>query len=830
MTRREFRLISGAGRSPTIEDITKRKSSRRHFKTLHVGGVTNPPRFLHAITIKGIDKTDGVTIWEYGPGSYWRHHYGADAISGVVPDLGATLDKYATAAGIYPAYNPCGNRNTATLTANAAEGLTVTKLDSLDGTVIESATLTGFFCDDVGTTYVSLMSGLSISNAAALSGGDYVIVGERVPFIEFVDFADNTVNKEYILHAHGQQNGNVYLQTRTSSEVITIPQDSTAGEVETLFEATSDCVAATATGGPWPLVPIAIDVEWSVSSGDISGISRTGSYTATGSFGVGHEVSYEEIDPSIEALHVDVSAVRIGEEWSFEFAGGGGDPFEYTVATESIASFLSSISAAMWAFAVAEGADGYWESVASDAGNVAVSGTRLTVMYGVGVTGRLFLTVTPPPPIEDTRLSGCCAASYDTGTGDMVSAVGYEFGLSKVRSLFAMFSESAANPTLTGLNVLGILGIGSGPSNSIVATPAIRNNGDLIKASEIESWTISAGLWEMDWQKWCNATMSMPEVIQVESGYVLCSIAAKRFDGVNDRTAAKILISDGTVTEVMTTYDSITAPDNQMSTRMYDDTPGSYFSWAYQVTYEDSVPGDNSYTINDHGADTWVDGDELRLGAIPFAADATQIYATQARSVTSWRYDAIGDNTDDELFIKFLASHTSRAAEPQQFRFILPDMPGTNYTSWLDWYATDAEMETALDALLGSGNCSFIDFGLDPTPVVNSPVALIEFNPLFRFYTDQGYTPGSGRIPSSYFDFRNDGALRGGVEIEMQTLTPFTDPTGISAYDVADGTLIWSRAFGTSLVGSFTVAWPTHMWLQGDFVYAYGPLLENELP
>ena len=37
MTRRKFRLISGQGAGPSVEDMTRRKSTRRHFQTLQVG-------------------------------------------------------------------------------------------------------------------------------------------------------------------------------------------------------------------------------------------------------------------------------------------------------------------------------------------------------------------------------------------------------------------------------------------------------------------------------------------------------------------------------------------------------------------------------------------------------------------------------------------------------------------------------------------------------------------------------------------------------------------------------------------------------------------------
>lgn len=780
-----------------------------------------------AVTIKGIDKTDGETIWEYGPGAFWRHHYGADAISGLVPNLSATLDTYAMAAGDYPAFNATHNRNTSSIIPNAVEGITITKLNSIDGTVIESAILKGFFLSDVTETSYSAGFGITINNAAALSGGDYVIVGQRLPFIEFVDYSSNTANKEYILHAHGQQAGNVYLKTRTSSETITIPFDSDAAAVEALFEATSDCVSATATGGPWPLNAIEIEVEWSAGSGDISGIAASPTYPITGPGTVyiwntsynGGDLSYTET--------ITVTSVTIGSEWSLQFNGAGGlgvsSEFVYTAATTDVPTFIAAFEAALAAYQASHAGEANWSYV------VLIDSTSHVLTIEYGQDARLLILNVDSSGATDTRLAGSCAAAYDTGTGLMTSAVGYSFGYSDGRTPTKMFTESDALPTITGLNVLGILGIGAGPSNSVIITPQVRNSGDSVKANVVEAWNIASGAWTFDWQVYCNATMLMPAIIICESGYVLCPIGAKRFDAVRDRTAAKLLVSDGTVTEVMTTYGTITPPDNWQATRMFDDTPGSYLTWGFEVTYEDQAPGANSYTINDRGIDAWADGDDFRLGAVPFAADSTAIYASQTRHITgNWRYDAIGSNTDDELFFKFLATYTARSAEPQQFRFKFERMPGTNYTDWLDWYATESEIETALNALLGSGNCALIDFGLDPTPVVNNPVALIEFNPLFRFYTDEGYTPGSGRIPAEYFQFRNDGALIGGVKIEMQNVTAFaTPPGGMAAYSITDASLIWDRAFGSK--GAVTITQPQYAWVQGDFVYAYGSMVDNEL-
>jgi hypothetical protein len=198
-----------------------------------------------------------------------------------------------------------------------------------------------------------------------------------------------------------------------------------------------------------------------------------------------------------------------------------------------------------------------------------------------------------------------------------------------------------------------------------------------------------------------------------------------------------------------------------------------------------------------------------------------------------WHYDGIGESDDSELYIKFLASPFARSAEPQQYRFKVNNMTGTNYTAWLDWYATESEIETALNNLLGSGNCSIVDFGSgfgQPIAAQNSPVSIIECNPTIEFKVDTGFSPGSGRIPGGYFTFRNDGVFVGldDIVIETQTTTAAADPAGISAYDASDATVTWSRAWGTK--GAQTISQPLYAWLEGDYVYAYGNVVDNELP
>lgn len=779
---------------------------------------------INAVTLKGIDKTDGTTVWEYGPGSFWRHHYGADAISGVVPNLSATLNKYAIAAKAYPTFAACGNRNTATLTANCAEALTVTKLNSLDGTVSESATLTGFFCDVIGTSFVGLMTGLSITNAAALSGGDYVIVGERLPFIEFVDYSSNTVNKEYILHAHGQQNGNVYLKTRTSNETITIPQDSTAAEVEALFEATSDCVAATATGGPWPLLPISIDVEWSVSGGDIASIAATDTYSAEGlgtDYDYGH--TYNGGDNSYTST-LTVNTLTVGSEWSFQFDGTGGlgasGTFTYTSTTTDPAAFAAALETAFAAYQAAHSGEANWAVVVL----IDSTGNSFSVEYDFSARF-LTLTIDNAGGSTDSRRAGSCAASYDTGTGAMTSAVGYNFGYSSDRPTLKMFSETADLPSVTGLNVLGISAIGSGPSDAVVVTPALRGTGDGIKANVVEKWSIASGVWSFGWQTYCNAGMAMPQIIPCESGYVICPIDAKRFDGTRDRNAARIAVADTTTVELLTNFSSVNAPNNNSATVMYDSTPGSYLTWAYDGRYTDANRPNNLFRANADGSDTYVNGNLLRLGATAFGADGSSVFGIANGPVTRFAY-VPGTVVDNEIPIRFWPEANTRSAEPQQFRFRFANGQAT---AWIDWFATWDDIHTALIDLLGEntnaaagvpGYASNVEWALSELLFDNNPVSLIEVGLWLFFLTDFGYSPGSGFIPQAFFSTRP-----GDVSIEIQTSTPFATP-GIAAYNIATADEIWSRAWGTK--GAATISQPLYAWLEGDFVYAYGNVVDSE--
>ena len=775
MSRREFRLISGSGAGPSIQDITKRDPKRRHFKTIHAG-VSTLHRSVKAVTLKGISKTTGATTWEYGPGSMWRHHYGAAAISGIVPNLSASLDKYAIAAHIGNQYVNAGNRNTATLTANVSEPLTITKLDSLDGTVIESAALTGMFCSLVDGASYQLSQGITIGETAALSGGDYVIVGRRVPFIEFVNFASNTSTKDYILHAHNQQGGNTYLKTRTSSEVITIPFNSTAAEVEVLFEATSDCTAATATGGPWPHLPIEIDVTWSVSGGDIAAIKTDATYTT------------------------------------------------------------SAHGTATWFWAPV---DGDWTLTEN---NCLVGNTPVYPSFSGGGSSEYTDTECSGTPAATSTLNTAgVAATYDTGTGEISNSVGAIFGRAQTVILTRLIASTTAIPSVVGAESAGILGIVSGPDNSVVLTAnqfAGTVNVGNEKARTIEAWTVGT-TWTSLWKYYTNT--GPVTALQVESGYACCSFPRQSFLGGGTACAATIEIDGGTISEYDNSVISSIAAysDNRASIQMHEGDPTTKIISDYERTFTDADYVNLRFSFHLEGGQVWSDSVEYLLGINPaftsqrVFSDGTAIYSVFGGATATINNDPplrnpsiLGGTNAKGYLWTFYTVIQNRFGSGTEFRFkFVASGAVTKYSSWLAWSATDSDITTALLAVFPENtggvvsNINVYPFGA-PSTIVNPDASLLEQGLEILFAGAAGATNPEGYISPAYINQRSS------ITVELQNVEQYSTP-GIAAFDPSDGSIIWTRPWGTT--ASATISNPQYMWIRGDFVYAYGEIVEAEL-
>ena len=719
---------------------------------------------IQFVTIKALDKADGTTVWEYGPGSWWRHHYGADAISGIVGDVGATLNKYVISAAFGNVYSNAGNRNAGTLDANAMECLSFVKLDSLDGTTIESATIEGLFCSAVSAGSFSLFDGLSIVETAALSGGDFVIAGPRVAAIEFEDFTANAATKDYILHAHNHQRGNIYVKTRTSSEEITIPYDASAATVASLFAATTDCTSASATGGPWPHSKINLACTWSVAGGDIAAIKTD--VTATGST-PGTGTCFYEWDGTTWVLLND----------------------SCTTGTPTPPSFNGTT--------IGEGAPGACR----------IPGTGSQSVYGAATT-------------------------YSTSTGLILNSVGRIFGASTSITATKLIALGTAVPTVTANANETIFTMVAGPSDTL----AIGGSSNLYA----ESWTVDDP-WTNNWQKFLNApstTIGGPRngIVatswKIEAAKLMLNFANTNYGGTF-KASAYVDMTTGTVTELANSAFSTSSAngDNRGATLLHENDPSTKTECNFSVT---ATVGALRFRFHFEGMDTYSNTTRMLLGSLAVASvDGSNVYGTSGssslpfinyRPPTTTTGTAVPGANARQYTWTFYIETSQRFTAPTQFRFVFRG--GT--TSWLDWDATAAEIKTAILGVYPENtggvvsNAVVYPFG-EPTAIINTDASFIERNLTIVF---AGFSNPTGRAQG--YITPSHVSSPGRVVIETRTATSVNTP-GITAWSRTDASVVWTRPWGTNGGGTITITYPTLMWSKGDFVYAYGQQVENDL-
>lgn len=719
------------------------------------------------VTIKGITASTGVTVWNYGPGSYWAQHYGADAISGIVPNLAASLNAYVLSPGA-----PAGNRP---LSANAVEALTITKLLSTDGTVTESATLEGMFCSAIGDTFYSLVNGLSILTTVGLSGGDYLIVGRRVPLVEFDAYTSNTANKTYYLHAHSQRGGNVLIVTKTSSETITIPHDATAAEIKTLFEATSDCTAATVTGGPWPLLKVQVDATWSVAGGDIKSVASDATYTGGG----------------------------VGEgSCTYTWSGPGGGP-------------------------------GTWAGVDNCTTGTATEPSTPGAFNGEVRDGTCVLSGAVSRNVEGV------AASYDTGTGLMVSAVGYEFGRNNYVTPAKMMAKAGSVPAWTDAASLGInrYEIVAADSDTVVLTPVISGTA----GQTLEAWTV-ADPWSQEWQLYTNTTAVSGSVagLNVQSDTVCVSFRRAAFTAGN-RAAATVAVSTAAVAEYDASMVSATAAngENFAISWLHDGSTTLMTVTEYERTFTDADYPNIKFKFHFRGGEVATNGDEMLLGSSIFPSfigvDSSYYYGMSYALSPRVNYDpplrdpaALGFNSAKAYYWTFYLPEHTRLASGTQWRFHFKGGSlGDKYTSWLNWYVTGADVKAAILAVFpentegGFSNANVYPFGA-PAEIINTDFSPLEQGLDIIFAGATGASSLALGVPSrSYFTV-------GQILIEFQNVTQY-NVQGFGAWDRTDADIVWQRTFGTSSTSGQAIPQPTAAWLRGSWVYAYGPLADAEV-
>jgi hypothetical protein len=736
------------------------------------------------VTIKGLTASTGVTEWEYGPGALWAQHYGADRISGVVNEW-TTNNRavYVAAMGAF-ASTP-GPRSGGALTATAAQCLKIVKLNSTTGAEAESATMQGLFAYSAGggLSFQTLNATRMVS-PAGLSGGDYLIPHSIDPAVEWDDYTTDTANKEYTLHPHTLQGGNVYFRTKTSSETITVPYNATASVVKALFEATADCTAATVTGGPWPDAAINLDVTWSQSTGDISGIKFDATYSAGGS---------------------------------------GSCTFQWNAGTST------------------------WVLV-SDTCNPGPAEEPLTSGTYDGELRAGTCPVSFPPPPTGTRDTRAAAVSWSTSTGAITSHVGRIFGLGGSSVPGKLIAETAGTvPTVSTLSTSDVEpDIYAGASNSVLVFGFQGTNGRTVEGWTVGSpWSriwqkyVNADIWAGRWAWAAGLAQSGKLAVCVrrrvyntsEKAGTIADIAAGTFTEFDE-------------SEISTTA---TLDNNAAYNRLLDGSSTDRLAYYYERRFVPTTSPTATKEYNLGGSQFKTPTKKLLLGFTwygSYGADTDRIYA----GVESFSQDTTpilwsnSNNTEGPTAggVAFAGSISrtyrwrwytgpSDRYNAGEFRILFRPQAGTGLanktTAWLDWQCTGTDIVNAVLALFPENSEGVVSnvrvnpFGATNVTDNSPAISLFEANidVLFQAAGSLGF------IDSRYVS-------TGRVSIEVRSRSTFPSTGGLVAYSATDASVVWSRNYGSTASPAKTYPSPQGGWLRGSRLYVYGNVVDNELP
>jgi len=737
---------------------------------------------VRQVTIKGLTASSGVTEWEYGPGSLWAQHYGLDRVSGIAHDNTVSNNRYIEIAYRQATFTSNGPyRTSGAIEANCKEILTLTKLNSTDGTVVESSTMSGLFSyNTVGSTSNYTLFNVRIDAPVGLSGGDYAFIGHIDPAIEWVDYTTNTTNKEYVFHAHTLTGGNVYLRTKTSSEVVTLPYNATATEVKGLLEATANVVSATVTGGPWPMLKMNVDIVWSVSTGDFSGQRSDTSYTT---------------------------------------GGNGSCTWEWD--TTTLAWVLVSDNCAL-------------------GGAMPPMGTG--AFDGEIREGTCPVPETPLPTA--TRQSQAVAVVFSPSTGLMTSYAEARFGL--VNGTFAARLISDG-----GANVQGTTKIANnafeqwvaGPENSVLVIGAFGTAGTTTTdARTVEAWTV-ASTWSKIWQRYANGDVYSGQYAwlsgnMVQSGKAVVNTRRMLYSG-SYKSGTIADITGGTFTsfdedEVSTEY---TYNNNAALSALIDGSTTERVTWAYSRQF--AAPNFSSRIVDHNlgGSEYRTSSKRLLLGVAygTFGADSSRIYG-MTQSFTASSDALLRNNRSTSPPAATGAAYAGSISRTYRWRFYT--LPPERYdsgewrivfgsglsqlrTGWISWLCSSSDVVNAVLAVFPENtegvvsNVRVNPFGASSV-VDNSPaISLLEANLDIHFQAASTL----GFIPTAY-------ASR--VAIETRSLSTY-GTGGVTAFSATDGSVTWSRNWGTTASPAKTYDIPAGGWLRGSRLILFGPVVDNEL-
>jgi len=312
----------------------------------------------------------------------------------------------------------------------------------------------------------------------------------------------------------------------------------------------------------------------------------------------------------------------------------------------------------------------------------------------------------------------------------------------------------------------------------------------------------------------------------LEQGKLLVNFPNVLYAGTY-KAAAHIDMTSGTVTELTNVSFSLDTmnSNNIGTTYLLEGDSSKKIEYRGPFLYSDGV---RRYGFDGH--DTDVDGTRLFLGrSFHIGTDANNVYGTAAvhnnvPQVVYFYRDTSG-TSGNALTYRWLFSLTlgARFTNASEFRFRFRG----GVTPWIAW---DADLDAIKTAILtvypeNTGgvvsNVRLNPFRVDPY-VDNTYFNHVEVN-LEAWFA--GFNNPTGRLQG----YITPSHLTGGrITIETRNAVPF-NPAGIVAWTRSGGDIAWSRTWGSPVSGGPDLQYPKYAWTRGDYLYAYGDLVENDL-
>jgi hypothetical protein len=418
------------------------------------------------------------------------------------------------------------------------------------------------------------------------------------------------------------------------------------------------------------------------------------------------------------------------------------------------------------------------------------------------------------------------ATTYDTGTGAIVNTVGRIFGASTSITAQKLVAAGSSVPTVTVNANEGIFSMVSGPSSTL----AIIGTG----YKYVESWTPGT-TWSNNWQKFGNTTggfgFSSPRLnllgsYSLEQGKLLVNFPNVLYAGTY-KAAAHIDMTSGTVTELANaSYSISTVNSNNIGTTYLLEGDSSK-----KIEYPGAFLNQFGQRVYLFGVDTDVDGDEFFLGrTFHIGADADNVYGTAAvhNNLVQILYEYYGTATtgtnSQPYYWRFRTNPASRFTDATEFRFVFRG----GITPWISWTADFAAIQAAILTVYPENTEGIISNatnwgGIDGLyPLDNTYTSRLERGLEIEF---RGFRNVAGRNAG----YITPSHLTGGrITIETRNAVAF-NPAGIVAWTRSGGDIAWSRTWGSPVNGGPDLQYPKYAWTRGDYLYAYGDLVENDL-